>query len=141
MGSLPEGAPPIDSPKVERNRTYGSDGFARQCALVSDSSNDEQWSGDLPNVITLDSQSGIAVTASTNLSLCENGQEDIRSGSSKNQQRGHSIKRRTLNEHGDDGPVQSTDSPVAARMFLLCRMSKMTIMRVRRILSETEIAK
>jgi len=36
-------------------------------------------------------------------------------------------------------PVIPAADPVAARMFLPCRASRMTIIKVRRILSETEI--
>ena len=36
-------------------------------------------------------------------------------------------------------PLIPTGDPVAARMFLPCRTSRMTIVRVRRTLSETEI--
>jgi len=47
-----------------------------------------------------------------NLSLSENGQEGIRSTISSTpqpdqQQRVHSVERRRLDEHGDDGPVHS----------------------------------
>ena len=52
---------------------------------------------------------------STNLSLSQDGQKDIRSGVSgtprtNEQQRANSIKRRRFDEHGDDVLVQSSDS-------------------------------
>ena len=53
----------------------------------------------------------------TNLSLIEDGQEEIHNGAafddtpcSDNQQRAHSKNGTGFNEHGDDGLVQSTDS-------------------------------
>ena len=51
----------------------------------------------------------------TNLSLREGTQEDIRNVASSapgyhKQQRVHSIECRRLDEHGDDGPAQSTHS-------------------------------
>ena len=52
---------------------------------------------------------------STNLSLSEDRQEDIRSVVSSapwanKQQRIHSIERRRLDEHGDDGLVQPSET-------------------------------
>lgn len=52
---------------------------------------------------------------STNLSLRGNGYEDgygAASGANQpeNQQRGHGVNGTRLNEHGDDGPAQSTTS-------------------------------
>ena len=38
-------------------------------------------------------------------------------------------------------PLIPTGAPMAERMFLLCRASRMTIIRVRRTLSEIEIEK
>ena len=38
-------------------------------------------------------------------------------------------------------PVTPVEVPIAFRMFLLCRMSRPTIIRVRRILREIEIEK
>ena len=38
-------------------------------------------------------------------------------------------------------PPAPPEAPIAFRMFLLCRMRRVTIMRLRRILSEREIEK
>ena len=57
------------------------------------------------------------------------------------QQRAHSKNGTRLNEHDDSGLVQSTYSShpqCGVRVFLACTMSRITIMRMRR-LSESEI--
>ena len=38
-----------EAPGPEHTDTSGGDGVARQCGLVGDSQNDEQWSDDLSN--------------------------------------------------------------------------------------------
>ena len=83
---------------------------------------------------------------STNLSLREDGYEDgygaaSSANQSENQQRGHGVNGTRLNEHGDDGLAQSTTSgsPIAVRTFLARRVSRMTMIGVRQMLSENQI--
>ena len=61
------------APKIDRTLTSGDDGAARQRAPVGDSLNDKQRGNDLPNPFIQRSQ----LWEVTNLSLCEEGQEDI----------------------------------------------------------------
>ena len=105
IGSLPLG------PKAERSASSGSNTIARQSAMVGDSSNDEEWSDDLPRDVRQPAADWESKKR-TNLSLCEDGQEDIRSVTSgtprSDEQQGiNSVEGRRLDEHGDDGSVQA----------------------------------
>ena len=105
-------------PGFEPTDLSGGDGIARQRALVGDSLNDEQRSNDLsePRGRIRQPVRRSQSCESTNLNLGEDGQEEIRNGvyvgapRSNDQQRAHSIKGTRLNEHGNDGLAQPTDS-------------------------------
>ena len=104
------------TPNAEFIDTSGDESVARQRTLGGDSVNDKQWSYDLSNQsLHQTTCPKIVVVESTNLSLREDGHKDAHcvvpsADQCKNQQRGHSVNCTRLDEHGDDGLVQSTAS-------------------------------
>ena len=61
------------APKSERTDLSSGETVARQCAMVGDSSNDEQWSDDLPLYQTKNfgDRGGPGIEKATNLNLTE----------------------------------------------------------------------
>jgi len=70
------------APKVERTGVSGGDSVARQRTLVGDSLNDEEWCDDLSVVMSDNPVRRPQGGKGTNLSLSEDGQEDIRGSAS-----------------------------------------------------------
>ena len=112
---------PPSAPKVERTYVPGDDRVTRQCILVGDSLNDEEWSDDLSNPSSYQtivrrprplestdlclSKDLVGYVLNCSIWLIKKPGFWVRARRSNNKQRSHSVERKRLEEHCDDGIV------------------------------------
>jgi hypothetical protein len=124
--------------------------IARQCAPVGDSEDDEEWSNDLllPQLITIlriSARQGGVKAART----CVSARIGKKISATRLFTLHGPINNRKLTAYGTEDSISIVmhnlvalaETPMAFWMFLLCRTSLMTIIAVRRTLSEREIRK